>query len=40
MDVHPKQKYDRFIRIEDHIHVSSIFEYVWATSRQTVMGGS
>ena len=31
---------DRFLSLGDHIHATPTFEYVWATLRHTVIGGS
>ena len=39
-DVAPKQRSDRFPSVGDCIHVTPPFEYEWATSRHTVIGGS
>ena len=40
MVVVPKQRYDRFPSVGDHIHVTSTFEHAWATTGHTVIGGS
>ena len=39
-DVVPKQRYDRFPSVGDHIHVTPTFEYAWATPGHAVIGGS
>ena len=39
-DVVPKQEYDRFPSFGDRIYVTTTFEYAWATSGHTVIGGS
>ena len=39
-DVAPKQIYDRFPSVGDHIHVTPTFERAWATPGHTVIGGS
>ena len=38
-DVASQQRPDRFPSIEDYIQVTSTFEYTWATTRHTVIGG-
>ena len=38
--VAPKQRYNTFPSIGDHIHATPTFEHVWATPRHTVVGGS
>ena len=39
-DAVPKQKYDRFSSVGDHIHATNTFEYTRATLEQTIKGGS
>ena len=39
-DVAPKQRYDRFPSVGDHIHATPTFEHAWATPGHTVIGGS
>ena len=39
-DVVPKQRYDRFPSVGDHIHATTTFEHAWATPGQTVIGVS
>ena len=39
-DVAPKQRYDRFPSVGDHIHATPTFEHAWATPKYTVIGGS
>ena len=39
-DVAPKQRYDRFSSVGDHIHATPTFDYAWAILRHTVNGGS
>ena len=36
----PKQKYDRFPFVGDHIHATTTFKYSWATPGHTIIGGS
>ena len=36
----PKQIYNRFPSVGDHIHVTTTFEHAWATPGHTVIGGS
>ena len=36
----PKQRYDRFLSVEDHIHMPLLLELAWATQGHTVIGGS
>ena len=38
-DVAPKQRFDRFSSVEDHIHTTPTFEHVWATPGHTVVIG-
>ena len=38
-DVIPKQRYDRFPSVGDHIHVLPTFKSAWATPGHTVTGG-
>ena len=40
MDVAPKQRYDRFPSVGDHIHATPTFKHAWATPGHTVIGGS
>ena len=35
-----KQRYARFPSLGDQIHATPTFQYVWATPRLTVIGGS
>ena len=37
--VAPKQRYDRFPSIGDHIQIVPTFEHTWATPRHTVIEG-
>ena len=40
-DVVPKQGYDRFPSVGDHIHANTNFKHAWATPEHTVtVGGS
>ena len=39
-DVAPKQRYDRFPSVGDHIYTTPNFEHAWATPGHTVIGGS
>ena len=39
-DVVSKQRYDRYPSIGDHIHTTTTFEYVWATSGHTAIEDS
>ena len=39
-DLAPKQRYDRFPSVGDHIEATTTFEYAWVTPKQTVIGGS
>ena len=39
-DVAPKQRYDRFPSVADHIHTTPTFGHVWAIPRHTVIGDS
>ena len=39
VSVVPKQRYDRFPSVGHHIHAATIFEYAWATSWHTIIGG-
>ena len=40
MDVVPKQRYDRFPSVWNHIHATTTFEYAWATPGHTIVRGS
>ena len=39
-DVAPKQRYDRFPSVGNHVHATLIFEHAWATPKHTVIAGS
>ena len=39
-DVAPKQRYNRLLSVEGHIHATSTFEHALATPRPRVIGGS
>ena len=39
-DVAPKQRYNRLLSVEGHIHATSTFEHALATPRPLVIGGS
>ena len=39
-NVVPKQTFDRFPSVGDHIHATTTFEYVSTTPGHTIMGGS
>ena len=36
----PKQRYDRFPSVGDHVHATNSFERAWITPEHTVIGGS
>ena len=38
-DVVPKQRYDKFPSVGDHVHATPTFEHAWATLGHTVIGG-
>ena len=40
MDVVPKQRYNRFPSVWDHLHATPTFNHAWATPGHTVTGGS
>ena len=39
-DVAPKQRYDRFPAVGDHIHAIPTFEHAWTTRRNSIIWGS
>ena len=39
-DVVPKQRYDRFPSVGDHIYAATTFEYALAIPGHTIIGGS
>ena len=39
-DVVPKQRYDRFPSVGDHIHATATFEHAWATPGHIAAGDS
>ena len=39
-DVVPKQRYDRFPSVVDHIYAATTFEYAWGTPGHTIIEGS
>ena len=39
-DVAPKQRYERFPSVGDHIHATPTFEHAWATPGHTVIESS
>ena len=39
-DVVPKQRYDRFPSVGDHIHAAATFVRAWANPGHTAIGGS
>ena len=39
-NVVPKQRYDRFPSVGDHINATNTFEHAWPTQGQTAIGGS
>ena len=36
-DIAPKQRYDRFPSVGDHIHATPSFEHFWATPKHTII---
>ena len=36
-NVAPKQRYDRFLFVGNHVHATPTFRYAWATPRHTVL---
>ena len=39
-DVVPKQRYDGFPSVGDHIHATNTFKYAWATAGHTIIRAS
>ena len=39
-DVVPKQRYERFPSVGDHIHAATTLKYAWATPAHTIIEGS